>query len=179
MSRVGKLPVKIPAGVDVAIDGNTVTVKGPKGQLTRTFHQDVRVSREGDAILVSRPSDERLHRSLHGLTRTLIANMVHGVTAGYQRDLQIEGTGYRAAKAGNKLALTLGFSHPVEIDPPPGIQFEVPNMTSIIIRGTDKELVGETAAKIRSIREPEPYKGKGIRYLNEHVRHKAGKAGKK
>jgi len=179
MSRVGKLPVKIPAGVEVAIDGNAVTVKGPKGELKRSFHRDIRISREGDALIVSRPSDERNHRALHGLTRTLLANMVHGVTKGYERALQIEGTGYRAAKTGQKLTVTVGFSHPVEIDPPPGIQFDVPNPAVIVVRGSDKELVGETAAKIRAIREPEPYKGKGIRYQGERVRHKAGKAGKK
>ncbi|HEY3316777.1 MAG TPA: 50S ribosomal protein L6 [Bacillota bacterium] len=179
MSRVGRLPVKIPAGVDVAINGATVTVKGPKGQLTRTFHRDMKIDREGDTVIVSRPSDERPHRALHGLTRTLLQNMVSGVTKGFERSLQIEGTGYRAAKTGNKLTLALGFSHPVEVDPPAGITIDVPNTSSIIIRGSDKELVGETAAKIRAIREPEPYKGKGIRYLGEHVRHKAGKAGKK
>ncbi|MHB8927261.1 MAG: 50S ribosomal protein L6 [Bacillota bacterium] len=179
MSRVGKMPVKIPAGVEVAIDGSLVTVKGPKGELKRTFHRDMRISREGDAVVVSRPSDEREHRALHGLTRTLIFNMVEGVTKGYERALQIEGTGYRAVKSGHKLTLTLGFSHPVEVEPPPGIQFEVPNPAVIIVRGSDKEMVGETAAKIRAIREPEPYKGKGVRYQGERVRHKAGKAGKK
>ncbi len=179
MSRVGKLPVKIPAGVEVAIDGSLVTVKGPKGELKRVFHHDMKIDREGDAVLVTRPSDEREHRSLHGLTRTLIANMVQGVTKGYERGLQIEGTGYRAVKNGNKLTLSLGFSHPVEIDPPAGIQFDVPNATTIIVRGSDKELVGETAAKLRALREPEPYKGKGVRYQGERVRHKAGKAGKK
>ncbi len=179
MSRVGKLPVKVPAGVDVTIEDNRVTVKGPKGELSRTFHRDMKISREGDTVVVARPSDERNERALHGLTRTLIQNMVQGVTKGYEKTLQIEGTGYRAAKSGHKLTLTLGFSHPVEIDPPQGIQIDVPNATTMVIRGSDKEMVGEMAAKIRDIRPPEPYKGKGIRHLGERVKHKAGKTGKK
>ncbi|MBE3574799.1 MAG: 50S ribosomal protein L6 [Firmicutes bacterium] len=179
MSRIGKKPVPVPASVNVVVDGNTVTVKGPKGTLTQTFHPDMRVEVQGNEIHVLRPSDEKEHRALHGLTRSLIANMVQGVTQGYQKGLEIVGVGYRAAKQGNKLVLSVGYSHPVEIDPPQGIQIEVPAPTKITVSGIDKQLVGQTAARIRAIREPEPYLGKGIRYEGELVRRKAGKAGAK
>ncbi len=179
MSRVGRQPVAIPAGVQVTVDGNTVKVKGPKGELTRTFHRDMIIELADNKIVVRRPSDERLHKALHGLTRTLIANMVEGVTKGYERALELVGTGYRASKVGNKLVLSVGFSHPVEIEPPAGITVEVPNPASIIIRGVDKELVGQFAANVRAVKPPEPYLGKGIRYAGEKVRRKVGKAGKK
>ena len=178
MSRIGKAPIGIPAGVDVTINGNVIEVKGPKGKLTREFHPEMQVELEGGTITVTRPSDEKQHRSLHGLTRTLIANMVHGVTEGFTRNLEIVGVGYRAAKQGNKLVLSLGFSHPVEVDPAPGIEIEVPTPTRISVKGIDKELVGQTAANIRDFRRPEPYLGKGVRYEGEKVRRKAGKAGK-
>lgn len=179
MSRVGKLPVKIPQGVDIKVEGNVVSVKGPKGQLSRELHRDIGVAVEDGTIQVSRPSDERDHRALHGLTRTLIANMVDGVTKGYQKSLELVGTGYRAAKSGSKLVLTVGYSHPVEIEPPKGIEIEVPNPASITIKGIDKELVGEITSNIRAVRGPEPYLGKGIRYAGEKVRRKVGKTGKK
>ena len=178
MSRIGKAPIGIPAGVDVTINGNVIEVKGPKGKLTREFHPEMQVELEGGTITVTRPSDEKQHRSLHGLTRTLIANMVHGVTEGFTRNLEIVGVGYRAAKQGNKLVLSLGFSHPVEVDPAPGIEIEVPTPTRISVKGIDKELVGQTAANIRDFRRPEPYLGIGVRYEGEKVRRKAGKAGK-
>ena len=178
MSRIGKAPIGIPAGVDVTINGNVIEVKGPKGKLTREFHPEMQVELEGGTITVTRPSDEKQHRSLHGLTRTLIANMVHGVTEGFTRNLEIVGVGYRAAKQGRKLVLSLGYSHPVEVDPAPGIEIEVPTPTRISVTGIDKELVGQTAANIRDFRRPEPYLGKGIRYEGERVRRKAGKAGK-
>ncbi|BDG62235.1 50S ribosomal protein L6 [Caldinitratiruptor microaerophilus] len=179
MSRVGKKPIPIPAGVEVKVEGNTVRVKGPKGQLERQVHPDMEVRVEDGHIVVRRPSDERQHRALHGLTRTLVANMVEGVTKGYEKALELVGTGYRAAKTGNKLTLTVGFSHPVEITPPAGIQIEVPRPTEIRISGMDKELVGQFAADVRSVRPPEPYLGKGIRYVGEKVRRKVGKTGKK
>ncbi|HEY7523047.1 MAG TPA: 50S ribosomal protein L6 [Candidatus Limnocylindrales bacterium] len=178
MSRIGRLPIQVPAGVDVTIDGRTVTVKGPKGSLSRELHPDMVVSREDDALVVSRPSDAKPHRQLHGLTRTLVNNMVTGVTTGYRKGLEISGVGYRAALVGRKLQLNLGYSHPVEIDPPEGIAFEVENPTRLTVVGIDKELVGEIAARVRSSRKPEPYKGKGVRYAGEYVRRKAGKAGK-
>jgi len=178
MSRIGKRPIAIPAGVEVKIDGNVVTVKGPKGQLTKELHPDMIIEQEGNAILVKRPSEEKMHRALHGLTRTLIANMVRGVTEGYSRNLEITGVGYRAQKQGNKLVLSLGYSHPIEVEPAPGIEIDVPAPTKITVRGIDKELVGQTAANIRDFRPPEPYLGKGIRYEGERIRRKAGKAGK-
>ena len=178
MSRIGKQPVAIPAGVDVAIDGSTVTVKGPKGELTRTFQPMMSIKREGDEIIVERPDDSREAKSYHGLTRTLINNMVIGVTEGYSKKLQLVGVGYRAALKGKDLEMQLGFSHPVNYKCPEGIKFEVPSQTEIIVSGCDKEVVGQVAASIRHIRPPEPYKGKGIRYDGEHVRRKLGKAAK-
>lgn len=179
MSRVGKAPIAIPAGVEVKIDGATVSVKGPKGTLTRTVSKDMILTLENGALLVSRPSDERNHKALHGLTRTLIANMVEGVTKGYSRTLEMVGTGYRAAKAGTKLTLQVGFSHPVEFEPPTGIEFVVPAQNQIVINGIDKEIVGQIAAEIRGVRPPEPYLGKGIKYEGERIRRKEGKTGKK
>ena len=178
MSRIGRLPIAIPAGVDVTIDGRTVTVKGPKGQLSRELHPDMRVAREDGSIVVSRPTEQKTHKQLHGLTRTLVNNMVVGVTDGYRKGLEITGVGYRATKVGEKLQLNLGYSHPVEIDPPTGISFELENPTRLAVVGIDKELVGQVAALVRSTRKPEPYKGKGVRYAGEQVRRKAGKAGK-
>jgi large subunit ribosomal protein L6 len=178
MSRIGRLPVAVPAGVDVSIDGRTVTVKGPKGSLSRELHPDMTLSREDDTLIVRRPSDAKPHKQLHGLTRTLVNNMVLGVTTGYRKGLEITGVGYRAALVGRKLQLNLGYSHPVEIDPPEGITFEVENPTRLAVVGIDKELVGEVAARVRASRKPEPYKGKGVRYAGEYVRRKAGKAGK-
>ena len=178
MSRIGRLPITIPAGVDVSIDGRTVTVKGPKGQLSRDLHPDITVSQEDGSIVVTRPTEQKTHKQLHGLTRTLVNNMVVGVTDGYRKGLEITGVGYRAAKVGEKLQLNLGYSHPVEIDPPNGITFELENPTRLAVVGIDKELVGQVAAQVRSTRKPEPYKGKGVRYAGEQVRRKAGKAGK-
>ena len=178
MSRIGRLPITIPAGVDVTIDGRTVTVKGPKGQLSRELHPDIAVSREDGSIVVTRPTEQKVHKQLHGLTRTLVNNMVVGVTDGYRKGLEITGVGYRATKNGEKLTLNLGYSHPIEIDPPKGISFEVENPTRLAVVGIDKELVGQIAATVRSTRKPEPYKGKGVRYAGEHIRRKAGKAGK-
>ncbi|HEX6972431.1 MAG TPA: 50S ribosomal protein L6 [Limnochordia bacterium] len=178
MSRIGKLPIPIPDGVDVTVTGHTVRVKGPKGELERTLHPAMRVTVADRTVRVERPSDEKLHRSLHGLSRTLVANMVEGVTKGFEKALEIQGVGYRAAKQGQKLVLTVGFSHPVEIAVQPGIEIDVPAPTRIVVRGIDKERVGETAARIRHVRPPEPYLGKGIRYADEKVRRKAGKAGK-
>jgi large subunit ribosomal protein L6 len=178
MSRIGKQPIAVPSGVEVAIDGPRVNVKGPRGSLESTLHSDMIVRQEDGSILVERPSDERLHRSLHGLTRTLVANMVEGVTNGYEKRLEIVGVGYRAAMKGDDIELALGFSHPVNVSAPAGIEFEVPAPNRITIRGIDKQLVGEVAANIRKIRKPEPYKGKGIRYEGEYVRKKAGKAAK-
>ena len=178
MSRIGRLPITIPAGVDVTIDGRTVTVKGPKGQLSRELHPDIAVSREDGSIVVTRPTEQKVHKQLHGLTRTLVNNMVVGVTDGYRKGLEITGVGYRATKNGEKLTLNLGYSHPIEIDPPKGISFEVENPTRLAVVGIDKELVGQIAAKVRATRKPEPYKGKGVRYAGEYIRRKAGKAGK-
>jgi large subunit ribosomal protein L6 len=179
MSRIGRQPIEIPSGVDVEIGENALmTVSGPRGTLSRRLHPEMRVVLEDGAIRVERPSDEAGHRSLHGLTRTLIANMVEGVTRGYEKRLQIVGVGYRAAMKGKDLELAVGFSHPVVVQAPEGVEFEVPTPTQIVVRGNDKEAVGQVAANIRKIRKPEPYKGKGIRYENEFVRKKAGKAAK-
>lgn len=178
MSRIGKVPIQIPNGVEVKVDGSTVTVKGPKGELTKTFHKDIGIEVQDQVIQVTRPSDEKSHRSLHGLTRTLIANMVEGVTNGFRKGLEINGVGYRATLQGKKLVLAVGYSHPVEVEAPAGIEFEVPQPTRIAVKGIDKELVGEVAANIRAVRGPEPYLGKGIRYEGERIRRKAGKAGK-
>jgi large subunit ribosomal protein L6 len=178
MSRIGRLPIPVPSGVDVTIDGRTVTVTGPRGQLTRELHPDMTVSREEDNLVVTRPTEQKTHKQLHGLTRTLVNNMVIGVTDGYRKGLEITGVGYRAVKIGEKLQLSLGYSHQIEIEPPTGISFEVENPTRLSVIGIDKELVGQIAAKVRSTRKPEPYKGKGVRYAGEKIRRKAGKAGK-
>jgi large subunit ribosomal protein L6 len=178
MSRIGRLPIAVPSGVDVTIDGRTVTVRGPKGTLSRELHPDIAVNREDATLVVSRPTEQKLHKQLHGLTRTLVNNMVVGVTTGYRKGLEITGVGYRAALVGSKLQLNLGFSHTVEIDPPEGISFELENPTRLAVVGIDKELVGQVAARVRASRKPEPYKGKGVRYAGERVRRKAGKAGK-
>ena len=180
MSRIGKAPIAVPGGVDVAIDGGNVTVKGPKGTLSRTIPGAITVRQEEATLLVERPNDERQNRSLHGLTRTLVSNMVTGVTDGFSKELEIIGVGYRAeALNPTTLRLALGFSHPVIMEAPDGITFEVPTQTRIIVRGIDKEIVGQVAANIRAVRKPEPYKGKGVRYLGEKVLRKAGKTGKK
>ncbi len=178
MSRVGRLPIPIPSGVDVKISGGTVGISGPKGKLERTVHPDMRVALGDGRVVVTRQSDDRFHRALHGLTRALLANMIQGVTKGYQIELEIQGVGYRAQKQGQRLTLQVGFSHPVEITPPPGVTLDAPQPTRIVVGGVDKELVGQMAASIRAIREPDPYKGKGIRYVGERVRRKPGKAGK-
>src|SRR5262245_58675995 len=178
MSRIGRLPITVPAGVDVTLDGRVLTVKGPKGSLTRQLPPRMELEREGDVLTVVRPTEQKLDKSLHGLTRTLVNNMVVGVTTGYRKGLEIVGVGYRAQKVGDKLQLALGYSHPIEIDPPSGISFEVGNPTRLSVVGIDKELVGQIAAKVRATRKPEPYKGKGVRYAGEKVRRKAGKAGK-
>jgi large subunit ribosomal protein L6 len=178
MSRIGRAPIAIPDDVDVDVEGSRVSVKGPKGQLEQDFRPEMTIVLEDGSLRVERPSDERLHRSLHGLTRTLLANMVVGVTQGYEKRLEIVGVGYRAVMKGSDLELALGFSHPVVVPPPAGIEFEVPQPTRITVRGIDKQLVGEVAAGIRKLRKPEPYKGKGIRYEGEYVRKKAGKAAK-
>lgn len=178
MSRIGKQPIAVPAGVEVTIDGSTVTVKGPKGALTQTFNKDMQITLEDGSVYVRRPSDDREHRSLHGLTRTLIANMVTGVSQGFRKDLEIVGVGYRAALKEGAIDFSLGFSHPVVISAPEGITFEVPAPNRISVIGIDKQRVGQTAAEIRGIRPPEPYKGKGIRYAGEQVRRKVGKAAK-
>src|ERR671935_859752 len=178
MSRIGRLPVTVPSGVDVKVDGRTVTIKGPKGQLARTFHDDVTVAREDGKLPVTRANDSQQNRALHGLTRTLIANMVAGVTTGFAKDLEISGTGYRAVLQGKKLQLALGFSHPIEIDPPAGVSFTVETPQKLKVSGIDKEVVGEVAAKIRALRVPDPYKAKGVKYAGEYIRRKAGKAGK-
>ncbi len=175
MSRIGKEPISIPDGVDVTIDGSDVTVKGPKGTLSSSFSPDMEITREDGTIVVKRPTDKGEHRSLHGLTRSLIANMVEGVTQGFKRELEINGVGYRANLKGKSLDLAVGLSHPVIIEPEPDTEFEVPKQTQIIVRGIDKQVVGQLAARIRSIRPPEPYKGKGIKYAEEHIRRKVGK----
>ncbi len=180
MSRIGRAPITVPAGVTVKVeDGNKVTVKGPKGELVRTIHQDMKINVEDSTITVERPSDNKDHRALHGLSRTLINNMVVGVSEGYTKTLEINGVGYRAAVKGNNLELSLGFSHPVVVEPPAGIKFECPAATKIVVSGIDKEAVGAISAKIRDYRKPEPYKGKGIKYEGEFVRRKVGKAGAK
>jgi large subunit ribosomal protein L6 len=178
MSRIGKRPITIPAKVQVAIDGTKVVVKGPKGELSRELSSQVTVSQEGETLLVNRRDDSRLSRQMHGLSRTLVANMVEGVSQGFQRRLEIQGVGYRAQVQGRNLVLNMGYSHQVQIEPPEGIQFAVEGTTNVIVSGYDKEIVGNTAAKIRAVRRPEPYKGKGIRYAGEVVRRKAGKTGK-
>ncbi len=177
MSRIGKLPVPVPAGVEVTINGTDVTVKGPKGELSQSFNSNMSIEKAEDgSIVVTRPNDERENRALHGLTRSLINNMVIGVTEGYKKTLELVGVGYRASLKGNKLEMTLGFSHPVFVEAREGITFECPDQTTIHISGIDKQKVGQTAAEIRSLRAPEPYKGKGIRYQGEHIRRKEGKA---
>ena len=179
MSRIGNKPITVPAGVEVKIDGQHITVKGPKGTLERDIHRNMTVSMDGDVIKIARPDDEAYNRSLHGLTRTLISNMINGVVNEYKRELEINGVGYRAQLRGKKLVLTLGYSHPVEMDAPEGITFEVPSPNQIIVKGIDKEQVGQVAAVIRTKRPPEVYRGKGIKYVEEHIRRKEGKAGKK
>jgi large subunit ribosomal protein L6 len=178
MSRIGRMPIPVPSNVDVTIDGRNVTVTGPKGTLSRALHPDITVSREDSTLIVTRPTEQKTHKQLHGLTRTLVNNMVVGVTDGYRKGLEITGVGYRAALNGKRLTLNLGYSHPVEIDPPEGISFELENPTRLAVVGIDKELVGQIAAKVRATRKPEPYKGKGVRYSGEYIRRKAGKAGK-
>ncbi len=178
MSRIGRLPIPVPAGVDVTFDGRIITVKGPRGSLTRELPPRIEVARDGDTLVATRPTENKLDKSLHGLTRTLVNNMVIGVTDGYRKGLEIVGVGYRAQKTGEKLVLALGYSHPIEIDPPAGISFEVETPVRLTVVGIDKELVGQIAAKVRAMRKPEPYKGKGVRYTGEKVRRKAGKAGK-
>lgn len=179
MSRIGNKPITVPDGVEVTLNGNHITVKGPKGTLERDIHSNIKVSMEDKIIKVERPNDEPENRSLHGLTRTLISNMIEGVLNEYKRELQINGVGYRAQKKGNNLLMNLGYSHPVEMEAPEGITYDVPNPNQIIVRGIDKELVGQTAAVIRTKRPPEVYRGKGIKYAEEHIRRKEGKAGKK
>ncbi|MFP5341645.1 MAG: 50S ribosomal protein L6 [Candidatus Limnocylindria bacterium] len=178
MSRIGRLPIAVPSSVDVTIDGTQVTVTGPRGTLSRRLHPDISVSREEANLVVTRPTEQKTHKQLHGLTRTLVSNMVVGVTDGYRKGLEITGVGYRATLNGRKLTLNLGYSHPIEIEPPEGISFEVENPTRLAVVGIDKELVGQMAARIRATRKPEPYKGKGVRYAGEQIRRKAGKAGK-
>jgi large subunit ribosomal protein L6 len=179
MSRIGKMPVPIPASVEIAIDDdNTVTVKGPKGTLSQRLAPSMRLRRDNGTLLVERPDNEREHRALHGLTRSLLNNMVVGVTDGYRRDLEIQGVGYRATMDGNSLVLSVGFSHPVRMTPPEGVSYALDGTTRISVSGIDKQRVGEEAARVRRVRPPEPYKGKGIRYAGERVRRKAGKAGK-
>ena len=179
MSRIGKKPISLPAGVKVTVDGNTVTIQGSKGTLVQTLPEGITISQEDNQILVERANDNKQQRAFHGLSRALIANMVEGVTNGFEKKLELVGVGYRAQMQGKKLVISIGFSHPVEIDAPDGIEFEVPAPTRITIKGIDKQLVGNTAAHIRAIRKPEPYKGKGIKYENEYIRRKAGKAGAK
>lgn len=180
MSRIGRAPIAIPAKVNIELkDNNTVVVKGPKGELTRTLHPEMQIKVEDGHITVARPSDDKEHRSLHGLTRSLINNMVHGVTEGYRKGLEITGVGYRAVVQGKNLQLSLGFSHQIIVEPPAGITLEAPAANKIVVSGSDKEAVGQIAAKIRAYRPPEPYKGKGIKYEGEHIRRKEGKAGAK
>jgi len=179
MSRIGRMPIEIPKGVDVKLEGNIVTVKGQKGTLTKEFHKDMIIKVEDGKVLVQRPSEQKLHKSLHGLTRSLINNMIEGVTNGFQKGLEINGVGYRAQKQGNKIVLTLGYSHPVEMEEPAGITVEIPAPNKLVVKGIDKQAVGEFAAKIRAKRPPEVYGGKGIKYDNEVLRLKEGKAGAK
>ena len=178
MSRIGRLPITVPAGVDVTIDGNNVTVKGAKGTLTGTFNSNITVALDGGVVTVTRPNDQKENRALHGLTRTLIANMIEGVNVGYKKELEINGIGYRAAMAGSNLEMNIGFSHKGIMPQPEGIKIEVPAPNKIIISGPDKQKVGQFAAEVREKRPPEPYKGKGIKYADEHIRRKEGKAGK-
>ena len=178
MSRIGKKPITIPAGVDVKLNGSEVIVKGPKGELKNTFNADIAIAIEGNEIIVTRPSDNKEHRSLHGLTRTLIANMVEGVTNGYSKELEVNGVGYRVQKQGKNLVMNLGFSHQVIMEEIPGITIEVPSPNKIVISGADKQMVGQFAAEVREKRPPEPYKGKGIKYVDEYIRRKEGKAAK-
>ncbi|WP_099156782.1 50S ribosomal protein L6 [Virgibacillus ndiopensis] len=178
MSRIGLKPIQIPDGVEVKLNNNTVTVKGPKGELTRDFHQDMKIVIEDNVITIERPSDHKEHRALHGTTRSLISNMVEGVHKGFEKSLEIIGVGYRAQKQGDKVVINAGYSHPVEIDPIEGIEIDVPKNTQLIVKGINKEAVGAVAANIRAIRPPEPYKGKGIRYEGEYVRRKEGKTAK-
>jgi large subunit ribosomal protein L6 len=175
MSRIGRKPISVPDGVTVAIDPGAVSVKGPKGELSQTVSRDMKIALEDGTLTVERPTDRGPHRALHGLTRSLLANMVEGVTNGYEKRLEIQGVGYRARLQGKNLELSLGYSHPISMPAPEGIEFEVPQPTEVIVRGIDKQLVGETAARIRKQRPPEPYKGKGIRYEGEYVRRKVGK----
>ena len=180
MSRIGRMPIQVPAGVEIQIgEGNVVTVKGPKGTLEKQFHPDMNISVADNVMTVTRPDDEKLHRSLHGLTRTLLHNMVVGVTEGYKKELEINGIGYRAQKTGTQVTMNLGFSHPVVVDEIEGITIEVPEPTKLVIEGIDKQKVGQFAAEVRSKRPPEPYKGKGIKYANEVIRRKEGKTGGK
>ena len=178
MSRIGKKPITIPAGVEVKINGNEVTVKGPKGELKNTFNADMAIAMEGNEITVTRPTDNKEHRALHGLTRTLIANMIEGVANGYSKTLEVNGVGYRVQKQGKNLVMNLGFSHQVIVEEVPGITIEVPSPNQIVISGADKQQVGQFAAEVREKRPPEPYKGKGIKYADEHIRRKEGKAAK-
>ena len=178
MSRIGKKPIAIPAGVDVKLNGSEVTVKGPKGELKNTFNADINIAIEGNEIIVTRPSDVKEHRALHGLTRTLIANMVEGVTNGFTKELEVNGVGYRVQKQGKNLVMNLGFSHQVIMEEIPGITIEVPAPNKIVISGADKQMVGQFAAEVREKRPPEPYKGKGIKYVDEYIRRKEGKAAK-
>ena len=179
MSRIGRMPITVPAGVEVKLDGNVITVKGPKGTLTRALHPDMLVEMEGNVITVKRPSDDKEHRSLHGLTRTLVANMVEGVEKGYSKELEVNGVGYKAAMEGTKLVLNIGYSHPVNVEAIEGITIECPTPNKVVVSGPDKQKVGQFAAEIREKRPPEPYKGKGIKYVDEVVRRKEGKTGAK
>ena len=179
MSRIGNKPITVPEGVEVKLDGQNLTVKGPKGTLVKELHKNMTVNVEANVITVVRPDNDPYNRSLHGLTRTLINNMIEGTTKGFERKLEVNGVGYRASKQGTKLVLNLGYSHPVEMEAPEGITFEVPNPNEIYVKGMDKELVGQTAAVIRTKRPPEVYRGKGIKYAEEVIRRKEGKAGKK
>ena len=179
MSRIGKRPITVPNGVTVTVNGSDITVKGPKGELSRKLHRDMKVALENGTLTVNRPSDQDQHRALHGLTRSLIANMVEGVTQGFKKQLEITGVGYKAEVKPFGLQLALGYSHPIEFRPPAGIKLTAPQPTSVVIEGADKEKVGQVAAEIRSLRKPEPYKGKGVKYQGEQIRRKAGKAGGK
>ncbi|SMO79614.1 50S ribosomal protein L6 [Melghirimyces algeriensis] len=178
MSRVGRKPIAIPNGVEVKLNGTEVSVKGPKGTLTRTLHPEITVKMEDNQVIVERPSDYRRHKALHGTMRSLLANMIEGVSNGYSKTLELVGVGYRAQKKGNKVVMNVGYSHPVEVTPLDGIELDVPSQTQIVVKGIDKELVGAQAANIRAVREPEPYKGKGIKYADERIRRKEGKASK-